>query len=61
MPIKTLNINFCLKDLNWNREQNRGWELKGKTLGIIGLGNTGSKVAQKLSSWEVDLISFDKI
>lgn len=44
----------------WNREENRGWELKGKTLGIIGLGNTGSKLAQKLSSWELDIISYDK-
>lgn len=44
----------------WNREQNRGWELKGKTLGIIGLGHTGSKLALKMSSWELDIISFDK-
>ena len=44
----------------WNREQNRGWELKGKTLGIIGLGNTGSKLALKMSAWELDIISYDK-
>jgi len=42
------------------REDNRGWELKGKTIGILGLGNTGSKLAHKLSSWELDLISYDK-
>lgn len=49
-----------VKDFVWNREQNRGWELKGKTVGIIGLGNTGSKLAKKLSSWELELIAYDK-
>ncbi len=49
-----------VKQKIWNRERNRGWELKGKTIGIIGLGNTGSKLAKKLSSWELELISYDK-
>ena len=44
----------------WNREQNRGWELRGKTLGIIGFGHTGSQLAKKLSSWELNIISYDK-
>lgn len=44
----------------WRREQNRGWELMGKTVGIIGLGHTGSKFARKLSSWELSIISYDK-
>ena len=44
----------------WNREENRGWELKGKTIGIIGFGHTGSQFAKKMSSWELNIISYDK-
>ena len=44
----------------WNREQNRGWELLGKTVGIIGFGHTGSQFAKKMSSWELNIISYDK-
>ncbi len=49
-----------VRALRWNREPNRGWELKGKTLGIIGFGHMGSQLARKLSSWELKLISYDK-
>lgn len=44
----------------WNREENRGWELKGKTIGIIGFGHTGSQFSKKLSSWELNILSYDK-
>ncbi|MES2780611.1 MAG: NAD(P)-dependent oxidoreductase [Bacteroidota bacterium] len=44
----------------WDREGNRGWELKGKTVGIIGFGNTGKAVAQKLSGFGVRIIAYDK-
>lgn len=44
----------------WNREENRGWELKGKTIGIIGFGHTGSQFAKKMSSWELNILSYDK-
>ena len=43
----------------WKREENRGIELAGKTIGIIGLGNTGRTFAQKLSSWALDIIYYD--
>ncbi|MFT6335967.1 MAG: D-3-phosphoglycerate dehydrogenase [Halioglobus sp.] len=49
-----------VRDFQWNRERNRGWELKGKTVGIIGFGHTGGQFAKKLSSWELDVISYDK-
>lgn len=49
-----------VRNFDWQRERNRGWELKGKTLGIIGFGHTGSQLAKKLSSWELDIISYDK-
>lgn len=44
----------------WLREENRGYELKGKTIGIIGFGNTGSMLAKKLSGFEMNIITYDK-
>jgi len=44
----------------WDREGNRGYELKGRTVGIIGYGNTGESLAHKLKGFEVDVIAYDK-
>ncbi|WP_316791019.1 2-hydroxyacid dehydrogenase [Pedobacter frigoris] len=44
----------------WDREGSRGYELKGKTVGIIGYGHMGQRFARKLSGFEVNVIAYDK-
>jgi len=57
------NINTAdaeIREGSWRREANRGYELKGKTVGIIGYGFMGSSFAKKLSGFEVNVIAYDK-
>jgi D-3-phosphoglycerate dehydrogenase / 2-oxoglutarate reductase len=44
----------------WDRERNRGYELKGKTVALLGYGHMGEAFAKRLSSFECNVIAYDK-
>ncbi|HXA00479.1 MAG TPA: NAD(P)-dependent oxidoreductase [Cytophagaceae bacterium] len=64
MMLSLLN-KICISDAQvrkgtWDRERNRGYELRGKTIGLIGYGFMGRSLAEKLKSFGCKVIAYDK-
>ena len=49
-----------VREKNWQREKNRGFEVMGKTIGIIGFGYTGMSFARKLEGMGMRVLAYDK-
>ena len=56
---KLNTANTQINQGHWNRESNRGYELDGKTVGIIGYGNMGKSFAKKLRGFDVPVLCYD--
>lgn len=49
-----------VRNKHWDREKNRGFEIQGKTIGLIGFGHTGSTFGKKLAGLEMNVLAYDK-
>ena len=56
---KLNKANREVKAGSWVREENRGIELDGKTIGILGYGNMGKSFSKKLKGFDVDVLCYD--
>jgi D-3-phosphoglycerate dehydrogenase / 2-oxoglutarate reductase len=49
-----------VRDYRWAREENRGEEIMGKTIGLIGFGNMGRAFARRLAGFNCQVLAYDK-
>jgi D-3-phosphoglycerate dehydrogenase len=54
------NADEEVRNYHWRREENRGWEIEGKTIGIIGHGMMGSAFSQRLRGFGCKILAYDK-
>lgn len=50
-----------LQSGKWERTRFVGWEVRGKTLGLVGLGRIGSEVARRARAMEMDVVAYDPV
>ena len=57
---KLISADQSVRNGEWLREKHRGWEIAGKTIGIIGYGNNGSAFGRLWHGWDVSVLAYDK-
>lgn len=60
LNIQLVKANSQVRSYTWNREDNRGYEIKGKTVGIFGYGFMGQAFSKRLRGFECEVIAYDK-
>lgn len=57
---KLLSADASVRNGDWLREKHRGWEVAGKTIGILGHGHNGSAFGRLWKGWPVRVLAYDK-